>query len=249
MVADKDNELPEKLEQDPEKTDQDPEKTNQDPEQPKQEPEKTNQEAEMPKQEPAPMYEQEKQGGKCCGGCCDYRRAVVVLCIISIIFTIIGLVNPALNDAFSSQKYPELEEIVNSHKVALLAIGIIHIIMTVVALVGAIIFNFYAVVLYVLWSILNLIVSIVLQHQMVTELLDWIETQTDDETWSPSNQEELERAINFYMIVSYILTVIFTLLWLYPSVFLSIEIKKGIMTKETYPREEMSCCCVSQNHN
>ncbi|CAJ1934362.1 unnamed protein product [Cylindrotheca closterium] len=210
--------------------------------------EKGNQQPEMPKQEPVPMREQAKQGGRCCGGCCDYRRAVIVLCIISLIFTIIGLVNPALNRAFQSEAYPELEQIVNDHNTSLLAIGIVHIIMTVVALVGAIIFNFFMVALYVLWSILNLIISIVLQHQMFEELLDWVETQTDDEAWSTNNQDELETAFNTYMIVNYVLTAIFTLLWVYPSVFLSVEIKKGIMTKETYPREEMSCCCVGNRN-
>jgi len=33
-------------------------------------------------------------------------------------------------------------------------------------------------------------------------------------------------------------------LFLYPHVGLIIELNNGIMTPETYPREEMSCCCV-----
>mmetsp|Transcript_18963 Transcript_18963/g.46967 ORF Transcript_18963/g.46967 Transcript_18963/m.46967 type:complete len:128 (+) Transcript_18963:1476-1859(+) len=123
--------------------------------------------------------------------------------------------------------------------------GIVHIIMTVIALVGAVIFNFFMVAIYVFWSILNLIISIVLQQQMVGELLDWVEKQTDDASWSASNQDELESSFNTYMIMNYVITAILTLLWVYPSVFLSVEIKKGIMTKETYPREEMSCCCVA----
>mmetsp|Transcript_18958 Transcript_18958/g.46954 ORF Transcript_18958/g.46954 Transcript_18958/m.46954 type:complete len:84 (+) Transcript_18958:1601-1852(+) len=81
---------------------------------------------------------------------------------------------------------------------------------------------------------------------MVGELLDWVEKQTDDASWSASNQDELESSFNTYMIMNYVITAILTLLWVYPSVFLSVEIKKGIMTKETYPREEMSCCCVSK---
>ena len=32
-----------------------------------------------------------KQGHSCCGGCCDVRRAVVVLCILSIVGNFIGL--------------------------------------------------------------------------------------------------------------------------------------------------------------
>mmetsp|Transcript_18962 Transcript_18962/g.46963 ORF Transcript_18962/g.46963 Transcript_18962/m.46963 type:complete len:195 (+) Transcript_18962:1329-1913(+) len=192
------------------------------------------------------MHEQEKQGGKCCGGCCDYRRAVIVLCIISLVFSVIGIINPSLNQAYQDQEYPELEQIVKDHSTNLLIMGIVHIIMTVIALVGAVIFNFFMVAIYVFWSILNLIISIVLQQQMVGELLDWVEKQTDDASWSASNQDELESSFNTYMIMNYVITAILTLLWVYPSVFLSVEIKKGIMTKETYPREEMSCCCVSK---
>mmetsp|Transcript_18960 Transcript_18960/g.46959 ORF Transcript_18960/g.46959 Transcript_18960/m.46959 type:complete len:195 (+) Transcript_18960:1329-1913(+) len=191
------------------------------------------------------MHEQEKQGGKCCGGCCDYRRAVIVLCIISLVFSVIGIINPSLNQAYQDQEYPELEQIVKDHSTNLLIMGIVHIIMTVIALVGAVIFNFFMVAIYVFWSILNLIISIVLQQQMVGELLDWVEKQTDDASWSASNQDELESSFNTYMIMNYVITAILTLLWVYPSVFLSVEIKKGIMTKETYPREEMSCCCVA----
>mmetsp|Transcript_18966 Transcript_18966/g.46975 ORF Transcript_18966/g.46975 Transcript_18966/m.46975 type:complete len:112 (+) Transcript_18966:37-372(+) len=90
-----------------------------------------------------PMHEQEKQGGKCCGGCCDYRRAVIVLCIISLVFSIISIVNPSLSSAYDSQS--ELEQIIKDHSTNLLIIGIVHILMTVVALVGAVIFNFYMV--------------------------------------------------------------------------------------------------------
>jgi len=176
---------------------------------------------------------------------CDYRRAVIVLCIISLVFSVIGIINPSLNQAYQDQEYPELEQIVKDHSTNLLIMGIVHIIMTVIALVGAVIFNFFMVAIYVFWSILNLIISIVLQQQMVGELLDWVEKQTDDASWSASNQDELESSFNTYMIMNYVITAILTLLWVYPSVFLSVEIKKGIMTKETYPREEMSCCCVA----
>lgn len=195
-----------------------------------------------------PMHEQQKQGGKCCGGCCDYRRAVIVLCIISLVFAVIGIVNPSLNSSFEDDEFPELAEIVSDHSTNLLIMGIVHILMTVVALVGAIIFNFYMVAVYVLWSILYLIISIVLEKQMVDELLAWLESNNTDSTWTTTEQDSLESSINTYMIMSYAITAIFTALWVYPSVFLSVEIKKGIMTKETYPREEMSCCCVAHRN-
>jgi hypothetical protein len=195
-----------------------------------------------------PMHQQEKQGGKCCGGCCDYRRAVIVLCIVSLVFSVIGIINPALDSSFEDAAYPELSKIISDHSTDLLIMGIVHIVMTLVALVGALIFNFYMVALYVLWSILYLIVSIILEKQMVDEMLDWIDTQYTDDVWSGTDRDALESGINTYMIITYVITALFTALWVYPSVFLSVEIKKGIMTKETYPREEMSCCCVAKRN-
>jgi hypothetical protein len=195
-----------------------------------------------------PMHQQEKQGGKCCGGCCDYRRAVIVLCIVSLVFSVIGIINPALDSSFEDAAYPELSKIISDHSTDILIMGIVHIVMTLVALVGALIFNFYMVALYVLWSILYLIVSIILEKQMVDEMLDWIDTQYTDDVWSGTDRDALETGINTYMIITYVITALFTALWVYPSVFLSVEIKKGIMTKETYPREEMSCCCVAKRN-
>ena len=34
----------------------------------------------------APMWQQEKQGSKCCGCCCDYRMAVIILSIIRLLY-------------------------------------------------------------------------------------------------------------------------------------------------------------------
>jgi hypothetical protein len=86
--------------------------------------------------------------------------------------------------------------------------------------------------------------TIVFQHLLVSESLDWTEDQVDD-TFT-NDWGTIEDALKVYMYITYALTIIFTLLWTYPSIFLAMEIKKGIMTKETYPREEFSCCCVSR---
>lgn len=40
-----------------------------------------------------------------------------------------------------------------------------------------------------------------------------------------------------------IATIIAYGLYLYPLIGLNMEIKKGIMSRETYPREAYSCCC------
>ena len=50
---------------------------------------------------------------------------------------------------------------------------------------------------------------------------------------------DIERSV----IVGYIMNAILSALWAYPSVFLFNEIRNGIMSAETYPREKHSCCC------
>lgn len=62
----------------------------------------------------------------------------------------------------------------------------------------------------------------------------------------PQTIKDIETGLNTYLTVTYALGAVLTALWVYPSVFLAVEIKKGIMTKQTYPREEMSCCCVQK---
>jgi hypothetical protein len=86
--------------------------------------------------------------------------------------------------------------------------------------------------------------SIVFQHLLVTESFDWLESQTDDSF--TTEWDDLEKVLNTYMYITYAITIVFTLLWTYPSIFLAMEIKKGVMTKETYPREAFSCCCVAR---
>ena len=39
-------------------------------------------------QSSTPMYQQEKQGARCCGFCCDYRRAVIIICILIGMFSL-----------------------------------------------------------------------------------------------------------------------------------------------------------------
>lgn len=43
--------------------------------------------------------------------------------------------------------------------------------------------------------------------------------------------------------VYYIFLTVVGLLWWYPSLALTVEISQGIMTPETYVREEYSCLC------
>jgi len=195
------------------------------------------------------MDQQEKQGGKCCGGCCDYRRAVIVLCIVALVFSAIGIIGPSLIVASPNIQsyyatYAGLEDIIKDLAAEVLIVEVINIVMTIIALVGAIRFNMWMVAIYVLWSIIYLIIAIFLRFKGSADIVDFLETQYGSN--AAKEIEDVESYYNIQSIISSVFTAFFVLLWIYPSVFLTVEIKKGIMTKETYPREEMSCCCVSK---
>jgi hypothetical protein len=89
-----------------------------------------------------PMTEQPKQGGKCCGSCCDYRRAVIILSAISILFTIIGLVQgPRDVEVEDDDLAQDLEAIQDEYKTGNLVLSIFSLLMALVSLVGALQFN------------------------------------------------------------------------------------------------------------
>lgn len=75
---------------------------------------------------------------------CDYRRAVIILCIISLVFSVLGLVTNT-NSATDISQYPRLQEILDDQVTNATIVGVVGIVMTIGALVGAIVFNFYAV--------------------------------------------------------------------------------------------------------
>ena len=92
-----------------------------------------------------PMAQQLKQGGKCCGSCCDYRRAVIIMSLVAILFNAIGFSagrDPELTD---NQLEDEIVSIQDDYATATLVTSIISIIMALVSLIGAIQFNQYMV--------------------------------------------------------------------------------------------------------
>lgn len=66
-----------------------------------------------------------------------------------------------------------------------------------------------------------------------------------EDTFTEEDQDDLERFFRIFLIIGYAIGAIFTALFVYPSFCFVREVRNGIMTKETYPREEHSCCCTS----
>mmetsp|Transcript_11840 Transcript_11840/g.34181 ORF Transcript_11840/g.34181 Transcript_11840/m.34181 type:complete len:235 (+) Transcript_11840:161-865(+) len=185
-----------------------------------------------------PMAEQEKVGQKCCGCCCDFRRAVIVMSIISIVFSGLGVIGSiaeaddrnAENQPGSDLNSEESKFLADDLRTANTVIGILDLLTSICGLVGAIIYNKYMVLLPAIYSICSFIAVSVLTAQAYQDLED--ETGTSIDT--PAG--------------SYVIGIILTFLWVYPNIGFFYENHRGILTKETYPREEFSCCCVQKRN-
>jgi hypothetical protein len=101
--------------------------------------------------------------------------------------------------------------------------------MAIVALLGARFYNVPMLALVIVWFLVSFAYSIYVSIDTVNEV-----NALDDPTISQYR----------YPYGSYVVSAVITALWIYPHVGLIIEIKKGIMSPVTYPREEYSCCCV-----
>ena len=109
-----------------------------------------------------PMGQQAKVGAKCCGCCCDYRRAVIVVASIGIALTVISLISSlsAISAASSTASYytddvymddGTVQDAVNYGVGVVVILAILGVSASVCALVGAIRFNIWLVVVNVVW--------------------------------------------------------------------------------------------------
>ncbi|VEU36924.1 unnamed protein product [Pseudo-nitzschia multistriata] len=176
-----------------------------------------------------PMKDQEKIGAKCCGCCCDYRRATIVFGILNLISSVWGVVlaiglltGGAL---IGSDGVEEWEDEAGSASLYILG-GILMFVS--VCGVGFYSFQIHAakkfnvcgLKLVIAWDIFTIcfrIAELIIQQQ---------------------HSGDVGVMINnlFWTVAIYGLS-------LYPIVGLVFEIQKGIMSEETYPREAYSCCC------
>ena len=99
-----------------------------------------------------------------------------------------------------------------------------------VAIVGAVRYNVYMVGLAIVWSTLHYLIATVLNSM------------------AHAQGEELDAALldlrnRSSTYADVIVGAITTLLVIYPHVGFIYEVQRGILSQETYPREEFSCCC------
>jgi hypothetical protein len=184
-----------------------------------------------------PMHSQTKQGSKCCGCCCDYRRVVIILNFVlvmladRIIPVIIGSSGAGSPVIFGHQEADYLDddglmdivEDVYRQQAILIGVGVFA---SIVAIVGACRYNIYMVGFNILYMIGSFIATIVLTNKAFNTLE---EDYTGD--------EDIPSPVGVFVIQGVIIC-----FFIYPHYGFMSEVKAGILSAETYPREKYCCC-------
>lgn len=106
--------------------------------------------------------------------------------------------------------------------------------MAIVALLGARFYNIWMLAVVVVWFVVSYAIGIFFAIDTINDV-------------NNLNNPDIDTFRNPYGI--FVFNAVVTGLWIYPHVGLILEIKKGIMTPETYPREEYSCCCIDKSRS
>lgn len=158
-----------------------------------------------------------KQGQKVCFGCCDSRRAVIIMDAIKLVLTIFSIISVLRSSGSDDEDDRGVEEVTifswernaplyDAPNSVYLVWGAVAIIGNILGISGAVQFN----------ANLVLVASVYYVGSII-----WF-------------------ALHYS-----IFGVLEEIIWLHPHIVLFSEIKKGIMSEGTYAaREEYSCCCV-----
>jgi hypothetical protein len=191
--------------------------------------------ATLPQNAAVPIHLQEKMGSKCCGACCDYRRAVIIMTGIYIgfgVFYIIGLSGDDVNGIYGDDEFvDEVSEIRGEYSTKASIFLSVALITNVIAMVGAVHFNIWMVGLHTVWMVLVYISLVILT------------VKRDSDLEEPYESADLELASS---VPGFVINGLFTALFMYPLLGFITEVRAGILTRETYAREEFSCCCTSR---
>jgi hypothetical protein len=158
---------------------------------------------------------------------------VIIIAVIFIIISIISIIVSVLSASIPGVKIDvDDDEIIELWDDGLARQAIfsgISLIFSIAALVGASNYNIWLVGSNIIWLLVNYIASIIIQVATIDEIND---LEPDD--------DEIR-----YNIAYYVIQALVVILFMYPHIGFIQEVKSGIMSAETYPREEFSCCCVT----
>ena len=161
-----------------------------------------------------------KKGSMCCGGCCDMRRAVIILNTIGIILGLIAVIAYSSTDVLVQSLNEEVQKVFEDALLTTYILIGIGIAASLVGIWGAYSYN----ILGVGFSAFIIVAFFITETVMAIQFV---------------NKYDLPLPT-----VNILVGALIDALVLYPHVGLIVEIKNGTMTPETYPREKASCCCV-----
>jgi len=159
--------------------------------------------------------EDSKKGHKLFGFCCDTRRAVMIVNILSLIMFFAGIIAAAVPGRVSMGAQSDVVMVFN-------------IAFTFVIFYGAWKWSYMCVLIGLLWEVFILVFWIVSASSAVKN--------TD---WSAEPAGAKSSTMAFV-----VLSILWQFVVIYAEVMFAWESKKGIMTPETYAREEQSIICV-----
>lgn len=160
-----------------------------------------------------------KQGHSFCGFCCDMRRAVMIINVVSILnflfqaAMIIGAMRYADDD--EAEKLSVLEHAFRG----VIIMSSFGVFVSLYAIYGAYMFRVIPVGVQILYTAIY-----------------WLATNTMQQRSSAQYAEYNHLWFNW------VITFIMSLFFIYPHVMLLTELRAGIMTANTYPREKQCCC-------
>jgi len=164
---------------------------------------------------PVEEREEEKKGHKFFGFCCDSRRACIIVNSLSLILFICGLIAAVAPGSIT----------VSAQNIVAM---IFNMLFTVVIIGGALKFNQTVIFIGLLWEVFIMCFWITGASRTI-ESFDW--------------NKEFPGAKQ-----STVAFVVITILWQFVNIYAEVvfvyESMQGVMTPETYKREEQSCCCV-----
>jgi hypothetical protein len=152
-----------------------------------------------------PMWQQEKQGAKCCGCCCDFRRATIVVSMVFIVLGVIIVIGTLAATAtfvvLNANDDEVLSLLEDGQKQSAILTGV-GIVTWICALVGAMKYNVPLIAINVCYMVVSFIVQIILTNKVF-----------DDANEVYKAADELRPPISQYAI-----SAVFLVLFIYPQV-------------------------------
>ena len=184
-----------------------------------------------------PMKEQQKQGSLFCGCFCDMRRAVITISILSMIINLIMVVITIWGTEASFHSTINNDEYTLRYS--------FWDIFTAYAIGYVIIFFFYVfqIIAALQYNYRKLILAVILQliGMGYTLWYTWIGTNSYITLMIEMGGVESYNGALFAA-TSVIASVVVYAFLMYPVIRLIQEIKSGVMSAETWPREARGCC-------